>query len=54
MLMAMFFFDVNKFDGYGKLSGKIIEDLIVGDRTVVNDQKRNPVDFTLWKKSKTK
>ncbi len=46
------FFDVNKFDGYGKLSGKVIEDLVVGDRTVVNDQKRNPVDFTLWKKAK--
>ncbi len=46
------FYDVEKFDGYGKLSGKKIEDLISGSRIEINDQKRNPLDFTLWKKAK--
>lgn len=46
------FYDVNKFDGYGKLSGKKIDELIAGSRIEVNDQKKNPLDFTLWKKAK--
>ncbi len=46
------FYDVEKFDGYGKLSGKKIEDLISGSRIEINDQKRNPLDFTLWKNAK--
>lgn len=46
------FYDVNKFDGYGKLSGKKIDELIAGSRIEVNDLKKNPLDFTLWKKAK--
>jgi len=46
------FYDVYKFDGYGKLSGKKIDELIAGSRIEVNDQKKNPLDFTLWKKAK--
>lgn len=46
------FYNVNKFDGYGKLSGKKIDELIAGSRIEVNDQKKNPLDFTLWKKAK--
>jgi cysteinyl-tRNA synthetase len=46
------FFDVAKFDGYGKLSGKNIDDLESGARVEINDKKRNPLDFSLWKKAK--
>jgi cysteinyl-tRNA synthetase len=43
---------VRKFDGYGKLSGKSIEDLRAGERVLANDAKQDPLDFVLWKKSK--
>lgn len=46
------FYDVAKFNGYGKLSGKNIEDLESGARVEINDAKRNPLDFSLWKKAK--
>ncbi len=46
------FFDVAKFKNYGRLSGKNIEDLESGSRVEINDKKRNPLDFTLWKKAK--
>lgn len=46
------FYDVSKFDGYGKLSGKKIDELISGSRIEINDEKKNPLDFTLWKKAK--
>lgn len=46
------FYDVSKFEGYGKLSGKKIEDLISGARIEINEEKKNPLDFTLWKKAK--
>ena len=46
------FYDVSKFEGYGKLSGKKIDDLISGSRIEINDQKKNPLDFTLWKNAK--
>ncbi len=46
------FYDVKKFDGYGKLSGKNIDDLEAGARIEINDLKRNPLDFALWKKAK--
>lgn len=46
------FYDVAKFDGYGKLSGKKIDELISGSRIEINDEKKNPLDFTLWKKAK--
>ncbi len=40
---------VRKFDGYGKLSGKSLEDLRAGERVNVNDGKSDPLDFVLWK-----
>ena len=46
------FFDTKSFDGYGKLSGKNIDDLMAGARIDVDDNKKNPTDFVLWKPKK--
>ncbi len=46
------FYDVSKFKGYGKLSGKKTEDLESGARIEINEEKKNPLDFSLWKKAK--
>ena len=46
------FFSVRKFKGYGKLSGKKIDELESGARISVNEEKEDPLDFALWKKSK--
>lgn len=46
------FYNVKKFDGYGKLSGKKIDELEAGARVEVNEQKNSPLDFALWKKAK--
>lgn len=46
------FYNVKKFSNYGKLSGKKLEELEVGSRVEVNEQKNNPLDFALWKKAK--
>jgi len=46
------FFDVSKFNGYGKLSGQDIEELKSGARVEVDERKREAIDFALWKKSK--
>jgi len=46
------FYDVTKFPDYGKLSGKKLEDLISGARVEINEQKKNPADFALWKSAK--
>jgi cysteinyl-tRNA synthetase len=46
------FFRVSAFDGYGKLSRKNIEDLVVGSRVEADPRKENPVDFALWKSAK--
>ncbi|HEX2868815.1 MAG TPA: cysteine--tRNA ligase [Ignavibacteriales bacterium] len=46
------FYDVSKFPGYGKLSGKKIDELEAGARIEINEEKRNPLDFSLWKKAK--
>lgn len=46
------YFSVEKAPYYGKLSKKEIEDLISGARVDVNEQKRNPLDFALWKARK--
>ncbi len=45
-------FHVRKFDGYGKLSGKSLEDLRAGERVDVMEGKQDPLDFVLWKHSK--
>lgn len=46
------YFRVSMDKDYGKLSGKNIEDLRSGARIQVNEKKRNPLDFALWKKQK--
>jgi cysteinyl-tRNA synthetase len=45
-------YSVRKFDGYGKLSGKSIDELRAGERVAVLDGKEDPLDFVLWKASK--
>lgn len=40
---------VRQFDGYGKLSGKSIDELRAGERVDVSMEKRDPLDFVLWK-----
>ena len=42
-------YSVRKFDGYGKLSGKSLEDLRAGERVDVMAGKQDPLDFVLWK-----
>lgn len=46
------YFESKSFDGYGKLSGKNIDDLEAGKRIAVEEGKRNPSDFVLWKPKK--
>lgn len=46
------YFDVSKFEDYGKLSGNKIEALEMGARIEVNPKKKNPADFALWKSRK--
>lgn len=46
------FFDVSSYPQYGHLSGKKLEDLRSGERVAVNDRKRHPADFVLWKATK--
>lgn len=46
------FYAVNHFAGYGKLSGKSLEDLRAGERVEVDTFKKDPMDFVLWKAAK--
>jgi len=46
------YYDVSKFEGYGKLSGKKTEDLRAGERVAVDQYKDDPLDFVLWKAAK--
>jgi len=43
---------VSRFPGYGQLSGKRLEDLRAGARVEINQGKRDPLDFVLWKRAK--
>ena len=45
-------FAVRKFSGYGRLSGKSIDQLRAGERIAVLDGKQDPLDFVLWKAAK--
>lgn len=45
-------YSVRKFAGYGKLSGKSLDDLRAGERVDVIDDKHDPLDFVLWKHAK--
>ena len=46
------YYSVHEFAGYGKLSGKSLEDLRAGERVAANDAKQDPLDFALWKHAK--
>lgn len=46
------YYDTSAFPGYGKLSGQNVEDLDAGARVDVDEIKRHPADFALWKKQK--
>ena len=46
------YYAVDRFPGYGKLSGRALDDLVAGARVDVNERKHNPLDFALWKASK--
>ena len=46
------YFDTQAFSGYGKLSGQNLEDREAGARIEVDDVKKNPMDFALWKAQK--
>ena len=46
------YFRVQRFAGYGVLSGRGLEDMQAGARVAVNDNKEHPMDFVLWKASK--
>jgi cysteinyl-tRNA synthetase len=45
-------YSVRKFPGYGKLSGKSLDDLRAGERVEVDSAKQDPLDFVLWKHAK--
>jgi cysteinyl-tRNA synthetase len=45
-------YSVARFEGYGKLSGKVLADLRAGARIEVDEAKRDPLDFVLWKAAK--
>jgi cysteinyl-tRNA synthetase len=45
-------FAVRKFPGYGRLSGKSLDELRAGERVAVDAAKQDPLDFVLWKRSK--
>jgi cysteinyl-tRNA synthetase len=46
------FFSIDAFPTYGSLSGKSVDDLLAGARVELNPNKKNPMDFTLWKPAK--
>lgn len=46
------FYAVSQFEEYGKLSGRKVEELRAGERVEVDENKRDPMDFVLWKSAK--
>ncbi len=46
------YFEVAKFEEYGKLSGRNLDEMQAGARVEVNESKKNPMDFALWKAAK--
>lgn len=46
------YFEVRKFAGYGRLSGRTLDDLQSGARVEVDTRKRDPLDFAVWKSAK--
>ena len=47
------YFDVQMFKNYGKLSGRVLDEAVEGTRVESRSEKRNPVDFALWKKAES-
>jgi cysteinyl-tRNA synthetase len=45
------YFDVHSFKGYGKLSGRSVDDMEAGARVEVSQEKRHPSDFAVWKRA---
>ena len=45
------YYDIEKFKDYGSLSGNSLDDLKAGARIEINDEKRSPYDFAIWKKA---
>lgn len=46
------YYAVHRFPGYGKLSGKSLDDLRAGERVLIDPHKKDPLDFVLWKAAK--
>jgi len=46
------YYEVGRFPSYGRLSGRNIDEMKAGARIEIDERKRNPLDFALWKKSK--
>ncbi|SEQ77491.1 cysteinyl-tRNA synthetase [Nitrosomonas sp. Nm51] len=46
------YYAVHRFPGYGKLSGKSLDDLRAGERVGIDTNKKDPLDFVLWKSAK--
>ncbi len=46
------YYKVEAFSEYGKLSGRNLEDMMAGARVEVDERKKNPMDFALWKAAK--
>ncbi len=46
------YYSVEKFKYYGQLSGRNLDDMLAGARIDVDDRKKNPMDFALWKSAK--
>jgi cysteinyl-tRNA synthetase len=46
------YFSVDKFPEYGRLSGRNLDEMVAGARVGIDEKKKNPLDFALWKKSK--
>ena len=49
---ANVYFSVEKFDSYGQLSGRRLEEMVAGARIAVDEKKKHPMDFVLWKGAK--
>jgi len=52
VLQGDVYFSVQSYPEYGKLSGRKLQDMMAGARVEVNERKRHPMDFALWKASK--
>ena len=46
------YFEVNRFPEYGKLSKRSLDEMVAGARVEIDERKKNPLDFALWKASK--